>query len=106
VSRALDDVRKTALLGMHRAQLQEYESDADQWDQGQLPELHQWRSAWPGDGQGLLRVVETPEVAVTRDRAHMQATHGSFDNNIAAISQTIERVKGSALVAELEWLDY
>jgi hypothetical protein len=45
VSRALDDVRKMPLLGMQRAQLQEYENDADQWDEGQLPEVHQWRSA-------------------------------------------------------------
>jgi hypothetical protein len=53
-----------------------------------------------------LQVVKTPEVTVTRDGGHMQATHGSFDNNIAAITQTIERIKGSPLVAQLEWLDY
>lgn len=106
VSRALDDVRKIPLLGMQRAQLPEYEDDADQWDAGQLPEVRQWRSAWPGAGQGLLQVVKTPEVVVTREGGRIQATHGSFDNNIAAITQAIERIKGSPLVAELEWLDY
>src|SRR6185369_11337257 len=105
-SRALDDVRKIPLLGMQRAQLPEYEDDADQWDAGQLPEVRQWRSAWPGAGQGLLQVVKTPEVVVTREGGRIQATHGSFDNNIAAITQAIERIKGSPLVAELEWLDY
>jgi hypothetical protein len=45
-------------------------------------------------------------VTVTREGGQCKSTHGSFDNNIAALTETIERIKGSSVVAPLEWLDY
>jgi hypothetical protein len=106
VSRALDDERKMPLVGMQRALLAEYAADADQWAGGQLAEVKRWQSAWPGAAKDLLRVVERPQVAVTREGGQCKSTHGSFDNNIAALTETIERIKGSGVVAPLEWLDY
>ena len=106
VSRALDDDRKMPLVGMHRALLPKYVDDADQWAQGQLAEVKRWQAAWPGAAKDLLRLVERPQVTVTREGGQCKSTHGSFDNNIAALTETIERIKGSAVVAGLEWLDY
>lgn len=106
VSRALDDERKMPLVGMHRALLSEYAGDADQWAGDQLAEVKRWQAAWPGAAKDLLRLVDRPQVAVTREGGQCKSTHGSFDNNIAALTETIERIKGSAVVAPLEWLDY
>ncbi len=106
VSRALDDERKMPLVGMHRALLAEYAADADQWAQGQLAEVKRWQAAWPGAAKDLLRLVDRPQVTVTREGGQCKSTHGSFDNNIAALTETIERIKGSGVAAPLEWLDY
>lgn len=106
VSRALDDVRKQPLLGMERAQLPQYATDADQWDASQLPEVAAWQAAWPGAAAHLLHVVKEPDVRTTRTGQREPATHGSFDNNIEVVTATLERIRGSALVAPLEWLDY
>jgi hypothetical protein len=106
VSRALDDVRKQPLLGLERALLPEFKTDADQWAQAELGAIQAWQKAWPGAAKGLLHRVPTPFVTVTRQGAQVQATHGSFDNNIAVLGETLERIRGGKLVANLEWLDY
>ncbi|MBG9388281.1 C1 family peptidase [Caenimonas aquaedulcis] len=106
VSRALDDVRKMPLLGMERAQRADYEQDDDQWDAGQLAEIQRWRARWPGAKPALLRTVDTPEVITTKANDHIASSHGSFDNNIDAVGETIARIRGARLVAPLEWLDY
>jgi hypothetical protein len=103
VSRALDDVRKMPLLGMQRAQQAAYEEDGDQWAQAELGTIQQWLQQWP-DSQ--LRVITTPSVRVTREGGQVQATHGSFDNNIDVITETLQRIRQAPLVAPLEWLDY
>ena len=107
VSRALDDARKQPLLGMARALDPAYASDADQWQRDELPTLARWQAHWPPtSGLDLLRTVTTPKVRTTRADDQSPATHGSFDNNIEAITQTIERIRQAPLVAPLEWLDY
>jgi hypothetical protein len=105
VSRALDDARKMPLLGMERALQAKYARDSDQWDAGQLAEVRRWQAAWPA-GKPLLGRVDTPQVVNTREGDHIQATHGSFDNNIPILTETIERIKGAPLASPLEWLDY
>lgn len=111
VSRALDDARKMPLLGMEFSLLSSHADDADHWDKGQLPEVVKWQQAWPGtDGaSALLQRVVQPQVLTTKAGDRMQATHGSFDNNITILTETIARVSGrgdAGLVAPLEWLDY
>lgn len=108
VSRALDDVRKQPLLGMERALLPAYARDADQWDAGQLATVQQWQKAWNplASKLGLAHAITTPKVRNTREQCQISATHGSFDNNIDALTETLVRIKGAALVSEMEWLDY
>ncbi|MEO8526816.1 MAG: hypothetical protein ABI460_18960 [Caldimonas sp.] len=79
--------------------------DSDQWDEDQLAEVRRWQAVWPA-GKPLLTTIDTPEIFNTRERDHIQATHGSFDNNIAVLTETIERIKGAPLASPLEWLDY
>lgn len=102
VSRALDDVRKMPLLGFERAALRGYEENDDSWDAEELPQLQAWLQAF----KGTVNVVTETRVRVTREGHTIQATHGSFDNNIVVVGATIEALAGAPLVHPLEWLDY
>jgi hypothetical protein len=106
VSRALDDVRKMPLLGMERALLPAYAASTDQWAEAELPWLAQWHSRWSGVGAARGVPVARPDVIVNRENDAIQATHGSFDNNVEVVSGTLRRIRGRALVAPVEWLDY
>jgi hypothetical protein len=109
VSRALDDKRKMPLLGMDRALDSKYSNDSDQWAESELDSVRKWQQAWPPSNvapEALRRVITEPTVRCTRAGDRVQATHGSFDNNLAVMSETIERIRGAKLVADLEWLDY
>lgn len=106
VSRALDDARKMPLLGMERTLLPTYAKDTDQWDAGELVAVQAWQAAWPGANAGLLGTVATPKLRNTREGNQIDATHGSFDNNIEVLTATIERIAQQPLVSEMEWLDY
>lgn len=70
-----------------------------------------WQQGWSGtDGKTpLFQRIEKPQVLATKHGDRIQATHGSFDNNITVLTETIARVSGRegvGLVAPLEWLDY
>lgn len=111
VSRALDDVRKQPLLGMERALLPAYAKDAEgaeQWDAQSLASVRTWQKAWGplAKQHGLAHTIATPKVRNTREMGQINATHGSFDNNIEVLTETLERIKGAALAAPMEWLDY
>jgi hypothetical protein len=106
VSRALDDIRKQPLLGMERALVP---SDplwaGDQWADGQArKDIADWLKLWPGGT--LLNRVTAPKVRTTKTGDQISASHGSFDNNIDVLTGTLERIRGGALVAPMEWLDY
>ena len=102
VSRALDDRRKMPLLGMERALAAKYANDSDQWAEEELPSNREWQSRW----SGRLIAVSAPEVRDTRTDDRVQATHRSFDNNIEALTETLQRIAGKKLIAPMEWLDY
>jgi len=102
VSRALDDDRKMPLLGFERAVKPGWETDSDQWAAAQLPALQRWQATF----KGLAVPVETASVVVNKKGKTVQAQHGSFDNNVAVMQQTIERMRGTKIVQPIEWLDY
>ncbi|MNE62241.1 hypothetical protein D3C80_1575110 [compost metagenome] len=106
VSRALEDVRKQPLLGMARALDESFATNQDQWDAGSLADVQQWLANWPSKPD-RLRVWPSPWVQHTRDGQQIQATHGSFDNNIEVMTFVLRRIlAGKKLVGDLEWLDY
>jgi len=102
VSRALHDRRKMPLLGMERALMPRYANDDEQWAPEELSTVRAWQSRWPGPAQ----VIDAPEVRDTKRDHRVAATHASFDNNIAVLTETLQRIAGRKLVAPLEWLDY
>ncbi|KQV53509.1 hypothetical protein ASC95_12320 [Pelomonas sp. Root1217] len=105
VSRALDDIRKQPLLGMERALVP---PDAtwldDQWAGPPNADVAAWLKLWPGGN--LLNRVTTPKIRTTKAGDQIDASHGSFDNNIDVLTGTLERIRGDGLVAPMEWLDY
>lgn len=105
VSRALDDVRKQPLLGMERALVKPDPAWVDdQWAGPPNADVAAWLKRWPaGD---LLNRITSPKVRITKAGDQIDAGHGSFDNNIDVLTGTLERIRGSALVAPMEWLDY
>jgi hypothetical protein len=105
VSRALDDIRKQPLLGMERALVApEAVWKDDQWAAPAYASVLAWQKLWPGGP--LLQRVTTPKVRTTKAGDQITASHGSFDNNIDVLTGTLERIRGAALVAPMEWLDY
>ena len=108
VSRALDDIRKQPLLGMERALLPAYAGDTEQWESSMLPGIQQWQKAWNplAAKNKLMHTITTPKIRTTRAQDQIDSTHGSFDNNIEVLSETLVRIKGAPLAAEMEWLDY
>jgi hypothetical protein len=103
VSRALDDVRKMPLLGFERAAMPEFQNDTDQWDGDELPELQAWLAA----ARATVIPVKAPRVPVSSHEDHtIQATHGSFDNNVEVISEAIKLITGAGPKRPVEWLDY
>lgn len=105
VSRALDDVRKQPLLGMERALCAADPAwSEDQWAGPPNADITAWLQLWPA-GE-LLHRVSTPKVRTTKAGDQIDASHGSFDNNIDVLTGTLERIRGDALVAPMEWLDY
>jgi hypothetical protein len=108
VSRALDDARKMPILGLQTA-ITADAFDPKQWADEQVASITAWEREWtPGTAGAAQRgfPVTTPDVRTTKTGATIQATHGSFDNNIDVLTQTLETIKGSALVSPMEWLDY
>lgn len=102
VSRALDDRRKMPLLGMERALIPKYADDSEQWAAEELPFVRAWQSRF----SGAANAVTAPDVRDTRMGHRVPATHGSFDNNIDALTETLQRIAGRKLIAPMEWLDY
>jgi hypothetical protein len=107
VSRALDDDRKIPILGLDRALDPKYVRDKDQWAEEHLPDLSEWQSAWfSSSGESRTTIVSDETIPNSRTGGRTTATHGSFDNNIPVLTAAIERIRCSALVSPMEWLDY
>jgi hypothetical protein len=108
VSRALDDARKMPLLGLANAITPEV-FDPRQWADDQVASITAWQQAWSPGATGPAQrgfPVTARDVRRTRTGATVQATHGSFDNDIDVLTTTLERIKGGGLVAPMEWLDF
>src|SRR5205814_471395 len=109
VARALDDFRKMPLLGLEKA-IDPACLDPSDWEREQAKVVTAWQQLWtPGKPRSASQrgfPVTEPNVPITATRKMMQATHGSFDNNVEVITQTLERIRDKQLIAPIEWLDY
>ncbi len=113
VSRALDDDRKIPLLGFERAVTSSWATTSsgkndpqrlhDQWHANH----HRFIEEWQRKFKGVLYVVDAPSVPVNIETKMVQAQHGTFDNDITTITQTIQLISGTpTAIKPIESLDY
>ena len=94
ISRALEPDHKTPVLGMYKAWTDLPKADVTFKD-GYRKEIDAWQEAAKGiklDPPIIDKVVPT-----VREKQHndtIAANHGSFDNNIDVVNQTLQRILG------------
>lgn len=98
VSRALEDVHKMPLLGMEGAWKKLPNLD-DLWNANPAiqKQLSQWRDFVGKDHSQLLSIHD--EKSVTDGVKDMPIAHGTFDNDIDVVANTIRRLRGSKTLA-------
>ncbi|MBI5015712.1 MAG: C1 family peptidase [Deltaproteobacteria bacterium] len=101
VSRALEDVHKMPLLGMEAAWNPAVEVQ-DQWNSRRVQDVGRWR-AFMGD-MGTVRVHGKDRARVFDGVDFIPLAHGSFDNDVAVVTATLERIRGGSLAAKVESL--
>jgi hypothetical protein len=101
VSRALEDVHKMPLLGMEAAWNPQVEAE-DQWNPGKAEDVKEWRRF--AHDMTTWRVHRKDRAKVSDGREYIPLAHGSFDNDVEVVGATLERIRGSALIAKVESL--
>ena len=98
VSRALEEVHKMPLLGMEAA-WPDFKGPDDVWNRDSRfqEQLSRWRAFVGGDKAALLSVHD--EKTVSDGVAAMPIAHGTFDNDVSVIAETIRRLRGSKTLA-------
>jgi hypothetical protein len=94
VSRALEAEHKTPILGMARV-WPKWDKNDDTFMSGYEKQLKLWRDA--SKNVQLDRPIVKPEVPTLREPNKLEtidASHGSFDNNIEVVNRAIERITG------------
>jgi hypothetical protein len=99
VSRALESAHKIPLLGMEAALVRDAEAE-DQWSPGAQKSLEEWR----GFAQRGVRLRRhgRERADVPTGRGSIPLAHGSFDNDVAVVSETLERIRGGPLATPVE----
>lgn len=101
VSNALESDLRTPLLGLAQA----WNPDYGGWDGTSATgdTLRAWRDAAQAAGLSegqRLQVLDAGHVLVAREpERRVAAAHGSFDNDLAVVTRTLERITGAALAA-------
>jgi len=110
ISRALEKDHKTPLLGMHVAWDQTHGTsgyipdtfprDADN------PDIRKWKKVWGRQRARLAPVgekeIRTSTTASSAGERFTKASHGSFDNNIDIVTQTMARILGRTPSAAID----
>lgn len=97
VSNALESDRRTPLLGLAAA----WNADYHAWEgsSSTAEVLRQWRRAVDASGLAQrLSLLDTDEVPSAPGQ-RIRANHGSFDNDVAVVTQSLERICGAPLAA-------
>ncbi|MBL4902249.1 C1 family peptidase [Desulfocapsa sp. AH-315-G09] len=111
VSRALENWHKTPLLGMVNVFDQSF-NDKKNWSKSTHSHLRSWQSFWGNQGLEILDDEQVVTVAewmngeLVREISKENSAHGSFDNDIKVVDQTIQRIIGKPLEHSVENLRY
>ncbi|WP_440224301.1 C1 family peptidase [Dokdonella sp. MW10] len=102
VSNALEADLRTPILGLDRI----FREDDAGWDgtSSTADALKQWRAAAARAGlvKNRLGVLDDDKVTVALPKHRIAAAHGSFDNDIAVVSRTLERITGGKLATAVD----
>jgi pimeloyl-ACP methyl ester carboxylesterase len=97
VSRALEEVHKMPLLGLAAA----WDASADDQDvfhRQRRRDIGAWLELW--GSRPKPRVVSAKQVS--DGQRMINASHGSFDNNVEIVADTLKRIRGKALQHRVE----
>ena len=106
VSRALETVHKMPLVGLETTWDAELAEKNDSIARDHLEDVGKWRKLmgnWAAGGN--LRIHTAAQVRTSRSK-RIPLAHGSFDNDIDVVTQTLERIRGGALVRTIGNLVY
>ncbi len=93
VSRALEDIHKTPLLGMEAAWDLEKTKEKDIFSSVKYPDIKKWILF----SSGIHRYIHNKkksQVQTSLENDYTDLAHGSFDNDIKVIEQTIKQING------------
>ena len=93
VSRALEDIHKTPLLGMAASWDIDYSKKKDIYNTAQYAEMKRWIRYAKGIQRFVFDKSKSKVKTSLRDD-YTDLAHGSFDNDIRVIEQTIRQIKG------------
>ena len=93
VSRALEDVHKTPLLGMAASWNIDYSKKNDIYNHSQYADMKRWIKSTKEIRRFIYDKSKSQVKTSLRDD-YTKLAHGSFDNDIEVIEQTIKQIKG------------
>jgi len=93
VSRALEDIHKTPLLGMAAAWDMKYAKEKDIYNHAQHAEMKRWLKNAKGI-QFTEYDKSKSKVRTSLKDDYTDLSHGSFDNDINVVEGTIKQIKG------------
>ncbi|WP_296824481.1 hypothetical protein, partial [Sulfurovum sp.] len=93
VSRALEDIHKTPLLGMAASWDIAYSKKKDIYNTAQYAEMKRWMNNAKGI-QCFFYDKSKSKVKTSLKNDYTDLAHGSFDNDINVIEETIKQIKG------------
>jgi hypothetical protein len=111
VSRALEGAHKTPLLGMEKSYDTTTLTD-NTWNSKVIKSVEKWQEFW---GNGKLEVLNREQIctsaiwegnSIAEKISQIHAAHGSFDNDIEVVEQTIRRILSEPLKHHVENLQY
>ncbi len=101
VSRALEESHKTPLLGM--VDVFNPENNKNSWNKKTVSHLKKWQEFFMQHSENI-RIIEREHVVTARkyeqnrelDLAVIDSAHGSFDNDVDVVDETLRRITGKA----------
>jgi hypothetical protein len=97
VSRALEEVHKMPLLGLAAA-WDASEDDQDIFHRQRRRDIGTWLELW--GNRPRPRVITSRQVS--DGQRMINASHGSFDNNVEVVGDTLKRIRGKTLEHRVE----